>query len=126
MMDIQSSLENEEANLDDNILGHKTENGLDSSDGLHQAEISSDNSSPPPALVMQAESGDCDKAPNHDQNQSPNQGSNNNVSPDEAAVTGKRRVRFSVCEYITETLVQENGVNGSHSNPAFEDVSKSL
>ncbi|ODM87561.1 Sodium-dependent phosphate transport protein 2B [Orchesella cincta] len=33
--------------------------------------------------------------------------------------TAAKRVRFSVCEIITETVVHEN-LNGSHTNPSFE------
>ncbi|CAL8121936.1 unnamed protein product [Orchesella dallaii] len=33
--------------------------------------------------------------------------------------TAAKRVRFSVCEYITETLVHENET-GSHTNPTFQ------
>lgn len=37
-----------------------------------------------------------------------------------AAATAAKRVRFSICEYITETLVREEATeNGSHFNAAF-------
>lgn len=90
-----------------------------------QLELAPDKSkimsSPLSALVISSESKQNGKS--FADNSANRNGSSvqENITCD-APTNACKRVRFSICEYITETLVHE-AVDSSHANPAFENVS---